>query len=101
MGAVPALCSVLGTGDDEPVSIEVLKALYTIIAPDSSGTVLCSSLCKPSSFTKTLLQVGKMPLPKQCYVVCTACRTVCSRLHLLPMLSHTVRATATALMMFM
>jgi hypothetical protein len=34
---VPALCSVLGTGDDEPVSIEVLKALYTIIAPDSSG----------------------------------------------------------------
>ncbi|KAK9917444.1 hypothetical protein WJX75_004438 [Coccomyxa subellipsoidea] len=36
-GAVPALCSVLGTGDDEPVSIEVLKALYTIIAPDSSG----------------------------------------------------------------
>lgn len=38
-GAVPALCSVLGTGDDEPVSIEVLKALYTIIAPDSSGEV--------------------------------------------------------------
>ncbi|BDA50773.1 hypothetical protein COCOBI_16-4510 [Coccomyxa sp. Obi] len=36
-GAVPALCSVLGTGDDEPVSIEVLKALYTIIAPDASG----------------------------------------------------------------
>ena len=36
-GAVPALCSVLGTGDDEPVSIEVLKALYTIIAPDGSG----------------------------------------------------------------
>ena len=38
-GAVPALCSVLGTGDDEPVSIEVLKALYTIIAPDGSGKV--------------------------------------------------------------
>ncbi len=38
-GAVPALCSVLGTGDDEPVSIEVLKALYTIIAPDGSGAV--------------------------------------------------------------
>ena len=36
-GAVPALCSVLGTGDDEPVSIEVLKALYTIIAPDGTG----------------------------------------------------------------
>ncbi len=34
---MPALCSVLGTGDDEPVSIEVLKALYTIIAPDASG----------------------------------------------------------------
>ena len=39
-GAVPALCSVLGTGDDEPVSIEVLKALYTIIAPDSSGKLM-------------------------------------------------------------
>jgi hypothetical protein len=36
-GAVPALCAVLGTGDDEPVSIEVLKSLYTIIAPDASG----------------------------------------------------------------
>ena len=41
-GAVPALCSVLGTGDDEPVSIDVLKALYTIIAPDSSGKFLPS-----------------------------------------------------------
>ena len=34
---MPALCNILGTGDDEPVSIEVLKALYAIIAPDSSG----------------------------------------------------------------
>ena len=43
---MPALCSVLGTGDDEPVSIEVLKALYTIIAPDGSGEIIdiCSAL---------------------------------------------------------
>ena len=42
---MPALCSVLGTGDDEPVSIEVLKALYTIIAPDGSGEmdISCSA----------------------------------------------------------
>ena len=36
-GAVPALCSVLGTGDDEPVSLDVLKALYSLIAPDTTG----------------------------------------------------------------
>ena len=40
-GAVPALCSILGTGDDKPISIEVLKALYTIIAPDVSGVPYC------------------------------------------------------------
>ena len=48
-GAVPALCSVLGTGDDEPVSIEVLKALYTIISPDGSGGTCRSSLVLPLS----------------------------------------------------
>lgn len=47
-GAVPALCSVLGTGDDEPVSIEVLKALYTIIAPDASGKGSISTLITES-----------------------------------------------------
>ncbi|KAK9823285.1 hypothetical protein WJX72_001617 [[Myrmecia] bisecta] len=36
-GAVPALCNVLGSGEDPPVSIEVLKALYILIAPDASG----------------------------------------------------------------
>jgi len=34
---VPALCSVLGTGDEEPVSLDVLKALYSLIAPDTTG----------------------------------------------------------------
>jgi len=36
-GAVPALCSVLSTGDEEPVSLDVLKALYSLIAPDTTG----------------------------------------------------------------
>jgi len=34
---VPALCSVLSTGDEEPVSLDVLKALYSLIAPDTTG----------------------------------------------------------------
>ena len=53
---MPALCSVLGTGDDEPVSIEVLKALYTIIAPDGSGEMR-QRYGKRATFVWSLLPV--------------------------------------------
>jgi hypothetical protein len=74
---VPALCSVLGTGDDEPVSIDVLKALYTIISPDSSGgSFLCWSdnsgtvwylglagVVEPWCLAVAKLTLATMPLP--------------------------------------
>lgn len=60
-GAVPALCSVLGTGDDEPVSIEVLKALYTIIAPDSSGVLPIHASLQSNLTSQKCVGPSKLP----------------------------------------
>lgn len=36
-GAVHALCNTLGSNRQRPLSLDVLKALYNLIAPDETG----------------------------------------------------------------
>ena len=38
-GAVAALCTTLGSGEEEPVSINILRALYNLAGPAGSQAI--------------------------------------------------------------